>query len=328
MLIDNIKLTIKAGNGGKGSNSLLRNSQGIHGGPDGGNGGDGGSIFIQGSHNFSDLRKFRYTKKIEGEDGENGKRQNMFGHKAPDLVIFLPLGTRITNLINGVVTEITDTTTPILFARGGTGGRGNNEFKSSTNQTPINFEEGGQGEMKELFLELRLIAEIGLIGLPNAGKSSLLRVLTKATPAVGDYPFTTLDPTIGMLGIHPIADIPGLIEGASHGKGLGIDFLRHIEKTQILLHCIDITNPDPLKSYETIREEFRQFDPTLLDKTEYILLTKTDLVDKKTIQKVTKLFTKTKKHVLTCSIYDEKSVGSLKKLLKKILDKQSSSIKQ
>ncbi|MEK7559577.1 MAG: Obg family GTPase CgtA [Patescibacteria group bacterium] len=326
MLIDNIKLTIKAGNGGKGSSSLFRGGQTANGGPDGGNGGNGGSIYFQGSHNYSDLRKFRYSKKVEAQDGQNGKGKKMYGRKAPDMTISLPLGTRITNLKSGVVTEITDDTTPILFAKGGTGGRGNVEFKSSTNQTPINFEQGGQGETKELFLELRLIAEVGLIGLPNSGKSSLLKVLTKAHPAVGDYPFTTLEPTIGMLEAHPIADIPGLIEGASHGKGLGIDFLRHIEKTTILIHCIDITNPDPLKSYEIIREEFRLFDPTLLDKTEYILLTKTDLVDKEIIQKVTKLFTKTKKQVLTCSIYDEESMESLKKLLKNI--KLESSLEQ
>lgn len=318
MLIDNIRLIIKAGNGGKGSGHLFRNSQTAKGGPDGGDGGNGGSIYFQGSHNLSDLRIFRYMKKIVAENGTNGKGQKMFGRNGSNLVSFVPLGTRITDLSSGTITEITDTTTPMLFAKGGIGGRGNVIFKSSTNQTPINFESGGQGEIKELFLELRLIAEIGLIGLPNAGKSSLLKVLTKATPAVGAYPFTTLDPTIGMLGTHSIADIPGLIEGASRGKGLGIDFLRHIEKTKILVHCIDLTNPDSLKSYETIREEFRQFDPTLLDKMEYILLTKTDLVDKETIQRVTKLFTKAKKKVLTCSIYDPKSIESLKKLLEKI----------
>lgn len=318
MLVDNINLTIKAGDGGNGAATF--DKQNIKGGPDGGNGGNGGDIYFIGSNNINDLREFRYKKKIVAENGGDGKRQKMYGRRAEMVTTLLPLGTRITDIDTGAVTEITDATTPILMAKGGQGGRGNIAFKSSVNQTPKHAEQGLPGEEKNLLLELRLIAQIGLIGLPNAGKSSLLTVLTNATPAVGAYPFTTLEPTIGMLGTHPIADIPGLIEGASHGKGLGIDFLRHIEKTRILLHCIDLTDPDPQKAYKTIREEFKQFDPLLLEKPEYILLTKTDLVDKETIQKATKIFTKAKKRILTCSVYDEKSVDMLKKALEKLLD--------
>ncbi len=319
MLVDNIKLIIVAGKGGNGSPHLRRDGQTAKGGPDGGNGGNGGNISIQGSHNITDLREFRYKKKIVAESGTNGARQKMYGKNAPHLTIFIPLGTRISDQTSGNVIEITDTETPILMARGGKGGRGNVEFKSATNRTPRTAEQGGPGEEKELYLELRMIAEIGLVGLPNAGKSSLLTVLTNATPAIGNYPFTTLEPTIGMLDAHAIADIPGLIEGASRGKGLGLGFLRHIEKTKILLHLIDLTISAPKKTYDVVREEFRKFNPQLLDKPEYILLTKTDLVDAGTIKKVTKIFTDEHKKVLTYSVYDEKSIEALKRTLTDLL---------
>ena len=206
------------------------------------------------------------------------------------------------------------------MAEGGRGGRGNVNFRNSVNQTPRYAEHGEAGQTRELHLELRLIAEIGCIGLPNAGKSSLVTVLTNAHPAVGAYPFTTLDATIGMMGTHPIADIPGLIEGASKGKGLGIDFLHHIEKTSILLHCIDVTSDNPLQAYTVIREEFKQFDPALLEKPEYILLTKTDLADAATVKKSAGIFTKLKKRVFTYSIYDPKSVDALKTSLITLLE--------
>lgn len=314
MLVDNIKLTIKAGDGGNGSAHFLRNAQTSRGGPDGGNGGNGGDIYFRGSHNITDLREFRYKKKIVAESGTAGRGQKMFGRNAQHLTIELPLGTRITDRSSGKIYEITDTPTPVLFARGGLGGRGNTEFKSATNQTPTNFETGTPGETKELLLELRIIAQIGLIGLPNAGKSSILKALTMATPKIGAYPFTTLEPNIGMLGSHAIADIPGLIEGASKGKGLGTDFLRHIEKTKILIHCIDLTNTAPKKTYDTVRSEFRKFDPLLLSKPEYVLLTKTDLVSTEVLQKTTKLFAK-RGVVLSCSIYDHQSIDTLKKTL-------------
>lgn len=315
MLVDNIKLIIKAGSGGNGSAHLRRDGQTAKGGPDGGNGGNGGNIYFQGSHNLTDLQEFRYKKIITAQSGTDGKRQKMFGRNAPHLTIYVPLGTSITDLKSGASIEITDMVKPVLMAQGGKGGRGNTEFKSATNQTPRNFEKGTPGEEKELFLELRLIAEIGLIGLPNAGKSSLLTVLTNATPAVGAYPFTTLEPTIGMLKTHPIADIPGLIEGASKGKGLGIEFLRHIEKTKILIHLIDLTNTSPKKAYNTIRSEFNKFNPLLLTKPEYIVLSKTDLVDEKVITRLTNLFTKLGKHVFTCSIYNPDSIAKLKQTL-------------
>lgn len=322
MLVDNIKLIIEAGKGGDGSPSLRRDGQTAKGGPDGGNGGNGGNIYFQGSHNITDLREFRYRKKIVSKNGINGAGKKMFGKNAPHITVFLPLGTKITNQANGKVIIILDTITRILMAQGGKGGRGNVEFKTATNQTPVNFEYGTPGEEKELFLELHLIADIGLIGLPNAGKSSLLAALTHAKPRIGAYPFTTLEPNIGMLGTWGIADIPGLIEGASGGKGLGVDFLRHIEKTKILLHLIDLTDTSPLKAYDVVREEFRKFNPHLLDKPEYIVLTKTDTVDNTIIARVTKLFTKLGKHIFTCSIYDQKSIDTLKQTLVRLLNSQ------
>lgn len=320
MLVDNITLMIKAGNGGNGSAHFRRDAQVSRGGPDGGNGGNGGDIYFQGDPNITDLREFRYKKRIVAESGIDGRGQKMHGRNAPSLTILLPLGTRITDLSSGRVQEITDTL-KILFARGGQGGRGNTEFKSATNQTPKNFEPGTPGQQKELLLELRLIAEIGLIGLPNAGKSSVLSVLTRANPQIGAYPFTTLEPNIGMLDGHAIADIPGLIEGASKGKGLGTDFLRHIEKTKILVHCIDLTNPAPKKTYDTVRGEFRKFDPLLLSKPEYILLTKTDLVTPAVVEKTRKFFVKLGLPVLTCSIYEPASIESLRSTLLELLEK-------
>jgi GTP-binding protein len=319
MLVDNITLTVIAGRGGKGSSSLRHGGRSNRGGPDGGNGGKGGDIFFIGSTNITDLREFRYKKILKADHGGDGLRQKMNGKKAGDIITLIPLGTKVTDVATGSSIEITGIDTPILIAQGGRGGRGNVNFKSSVNQTPKYAEHGETGEERELRLELRLIAEIGLIGLPNAGKSSLLTVLTNAHPAVASYPFTTLTATIGMLDRHPIADIPGLIEGASRGLGLGIDFLQHIEKTKILLHCIDVTGDNPMHSYTVIREEFRQFDPALLEKPEYILLTKTDLADTATVKKITALFTKTKKQVFTCSVYNEKSIDSLKKSLIQLL---------
>ena len=319
MLVDNINLVIKAGNGGDGAATFLRNEMTAKGGPDGGNGGNGGNIYFQGSTNLNDLREFRYKKKIDADDGIPGKHKKLFGKNAEHLTIYLPLGTRVTDIATDKAIEIIDTKTPILIAKGGKGGRGNTEFKSATNQTPRYAEKGTMGEEKKLFLELRLIADVGLIGLPNSGKSSLLSVLTNATPKIGDYPFTTLEPNIGMLKSHTIADIPGLIEGASKGKGLGVEFLKHIEKTKVLVHCIDSTDEDVQKAYSIVRKEFEQYNSSLLDKPEIILLTKTDLANEEQINKNIKILEKKGKKVLTCSIYNQKSLALLKNTLESLL---------
>lgn len=316
MLVDNVKLTIKAGNGGNGAATFLRNGMTAKGGPDGGNGGNGGSIYFQGSSNVRDLSQFRFKKKITAEDGINGKHKRLYGKNALDTTILLPLGTQITDIKTNSSFEIRDTK-PRRFAKGGIGGRGNLEFKSSTEQAPSYAEDGTLGEEKEFRLELKLIADIGLIGLPNAGKSSLLSVLTHAHPKIANYPFTTLEPNLGMLGAQTLADIPGLIEGASHGKGLGISFLKHIEKTKLLLHCIDSSDEDPKKTYMVVREEFKNYNSELLEKPEIILFTKTDLIDKKELEKKMKLFKKKGQKVLSCSVYDEESIEKLIKVLTK-----------
>lgn len=315
MLIDNVTIIVKAGDGGNGAATFARTSMKARGGPDGGNGGNGGDILFQGSTNVNDLRYFRFKKKIVGENGGHGTKHNGFGRNARHIIVEVPLGTRITDVDMGKVIEIESEDKPVLIARGGAGGYGNVKFKSATNQAPANRELGGGGQIKNIRLELRLIADIGLIGLPNAGKSSLLTVLTNATPAIGAYPFTTLEPTVGMFGTYPIADIPGLIEGASRGVGLGIKFLKHIEKTKVLVHCIDITVDKPVQAYETVRKEFQEFNPILLDKPEFIFLNKTDLVDETAAQKVAALFTAMGKKVFTGSVHDAQSVATFKQTL-------------
>ncbi len=315
MLIDNVTLVVKAGNGGNGAATFLRNAMTARGGPDGGNGGNGGDVLFRGSTNINDLRDFQYKKSIHGERGGDGTKHNGFGKNAKHIVVSVPLGTRITDLDTGKSIEITSADTPVLIARGGIGGFGNYKYKSATNQTPTQRDLGGKGETKNIRLELRLIAEIGLIGLPNAGKSSLLAALTNAKPAIGNYPFTTLEPNIGMLGKHAIADIPGLIEGASRGVGLGIKFLKHIEKTKILVHCIDITVEDPMNAYETVRKEFREYNPLLLEKPEIIFLNKTDLADKDTVKKTMLLFAPMHTKVIAGSTQDPETIQELKHIL-------------
>jgi len=317
MLIDEATITVKAGNGGNGAVTFKRNAQTAKGGPDGGNGGNGGDVYVLGIDDFTTLTEFRYKKNVRAEDGIKGGKQNLYGRNGKELIIKLPVGTHVLNLITKEVFEVLDTTTKILIAKGGKGGRGNNEFKTATNQTPYYAEKGEQGEQKRFFLELKLIANIGLIGLPNSGKSSLLSVLTNAHPKIGDYQFTTLEPNLGVMSGLVIADIPGLIKGASKGKGLGDRFLKHVEKTKILIHCLDLLSTDLKLDYQTIRKELGVYNPDLLDKKELLVLTKTDLVDEKTIKKSIKIAEKLNQDYLTVSIYD---VDSLEILKAKILE--------
>jgi GTPase len=319
MLIDTVTLMVRAGNGGNGAASFIRNAMTARGGPDGGTGGNGGNISIIGSTNIQDLAQFRYKKKIVGNDGGNGTKHNGFGKNAEHITILVPLGTRITDTASGKVIEINQLDLPVVVARGGRGGFGNAKYKSATNQSPKHRELGEPGEVKTLELELRMIAQIGLVGLPNAGKSSLLAALTHATPKIGAYPFTTLSPNIGMLEHFAIADIPGLIEGASKGIGLGLQFLKHIEKTNILVHLIDITSPHPIEDYETVRNEFALYNKALLDKQEIIALNKSDLVSPDTAKKVQKLFSDHDKPVIIMSVYDPKSMQTLANLLQSSL---------
>lgn len=316
MLVDDVVITIKAGNGGNGAVSFRRNAQTARGGPDGGNGGKGGDIYVRGVSDMTALQQFQFKKSLKAEDGVKGDRNNLFGRKGKDLVIDVPVGTRLSDLDTGWKTDI-DSEKTVLIAHGGRGGRGNNEFKSSTNQSPTTAEKGELGEEQKLRLELRLIADIGLIGLPNAGKSSLLAALTRARPKVGNYPFTTLEPNLGALDGKIIADIPGLIEGASKGKGLGIKFLKHIEKTKLLVHCVDATSEDLLRDYKTVYNELMEYSESLAKKPEIILLTKTDLIGDRELITKQKLVASLKKKVYSCSIYAEQDVTHLKNLISK-----------
>lgn len=313
MLIDNVRITVKAGNGGNGAVSFLRNGQKARGGPDGGNGGNGGDIYFKGSTNINDLKEFRYKKTIIGINGVDGGRNNLYGKNAEHKTVLLPIGTIVTNLNNNNQFEIRDEN-PVLIAKGGKGGRGNNEFKTATRQTPKYAEKGELGEEKDLNLELKLIADIGLIGLPNAGKSTLLSLLTNANPKIGNYPFTTLEPNIGVMGEVVLADIPGLIEGASTGKGLGTKFLKHIEKTKALAHLIDVSSSNPITDYKTVRNELISYNKEFENKKEIIILTKTDLKTPEEIKEILKKFKN--KNVILSSAIDEDSIIKLKENLK------------
>ena len=319
MLVDSVTISIVAGDGGNGAATFRRDATTARGGPDGGDGGNGGNVYFQGSTNINDLREFRYTKTVAAENGVNGSHRNGFGKNAKHKVVFVPIGTEIVDVGTKERIEIGDAEKKVLIARGGTGGRGNVAFKSATNQTPLYRETGGVGERKTIHLELRLIADIGLIGLPNAGKSGLLAMLTNAEPKVADYPFTTLEPNIGMMGKHAIADIPGLIEGASHGKGLGYKFLRHIARTRILLHCISLEETDVCTAYAIVRKELAAHSPELVKKKEYVVLTKTDLATEKEIAAATRAIHIRNPHVFAVSIVDDQRITDFRDALRLLL---------
>jgi len=320
MLVDEVEIKIRAGKGGDGRVSFRREKYVPKGGPDGGDGGDGGDVYFVGVEDITALRRFRYQKEFSAENGENGSAKLKTGTSGKDLEINVPVGTVIRVLGTERSWEIKKIGEKILLAKGGKGGRGNWHFKSATHQTPREFEEGGSGQEKDLFLELRLIADVGLIGLPSVGKSSLLNELTKAHAKVASYNFTTLEPSLGVMenGLI-IADLPGLIEGAHEGKGLGIKFLKHIERTKVLLHCVGADSSTLLKDYETIRKELGEFDKKLLERPEIILVTKSDLVSgaemKKMVIRLRQGFGETKE-ILVCSIYDYESIEKLKEKLK------------
>lgn len=314
MLIDDVTITVKAGKGGDGKASLLRNAQTAKGGPEGGNGGNGGDVYVVGVNDITALAHFRYRKVLKAEDGVGGGKNNRFGRNGENLTLNVPIGTHIIDKHTGEEFDV-ESTTPILLAQGGKGGRGNNEFKSATNQAPMTAEKGEPGQERLIDLELRIGADIGLIGLPNAGKSSLLETLTNAKPKIGDYPFTTLEPNLGVFQGLVLADIPGLIEGASSGKGLGMKFLRHIEKTKMLLHCIDSSQENVKEVYETVRGELEKYNVVLLEKKEIILLTKSDLVTKEELVKKIELLKQFSHPVYVVSILDEKSLLNLQEVL-------------
>lgn len=313
-LVDDVKITVKAGDGGTGASATKQIFGSKKTAPDGGNGGNGGNVYFMGSSNTSDLSEFQYKKKIKAENGVNGQHKDLDGANGEDIYVLVPFGTTIKDEATGEWVEIL-TEEPFCVAYGGHGGMGNHDYKPDPKKMHPRIAEGQAGEEKKLHLVLNLIADVGFVGLPNAGKSSLLKKLTNATPKVGDYPFTTLEPNLGAMGKIILADIPGLIEGASEGKGLGLTFLKHIKKTRVLLHCIASDEKDVISTYSVIRTEFGEFDKTLLDKKEIIVVTKKDLVDEKVLNEKIELLRKQNDKVISVSIYDDESIELLKKEL-------------
>jgi len=313
MLITEVNIKFKAGDGGNGKVSFYKGRRG----PDGGNGGKGGSIFIASTSDIYALSNLLKSAKIEAENGQHGMSKIKYGKFAEDLEIKLPIGAIITDKNSKEVFEVTDKDCRFLLCQGGWGGKGNWEHRSSKNVTPMYAQEGFKGQERDLYINLKLIADYGLIGFPNAGKSSLLKEITNANPKIGDYPFTTLEPNLGELEGRIIADIPGLIEGASRGKGLGIKFLKHIEKVSLLFHCLSCELKEPEKNYQQIRNELKSYNPKLLKIPEIILLTKTDLKSEKEVKLNLKVLKKLKKQILPVSIHDRDSLEKLRTLILK-----------
>lgn len=318
MLVDEITIILRAGRGGRGAVafSKVKLSQG----PVGGDGGSGGNVYFEGVSNINALMSYASNKEMKAENGRDGRGRFLDGRRGEDLVLKIPTGTTVTNLGTGYRQEMERVGQRILAAGGGMGGKGNFKYRSAINTTPMQFQEGLAGDVCEYHLELRLIADVGLVGLPNAGKSSLLNELTAAKVKVANYAFTTLEPHLGAYYELIIADIPGLIEGASAGRGLGVKFLKHIERTTTLFHLISSESEDPARDYEIIRNELEIHNPLLTTKKEYVLLTKTDAVAPKALKEKIAALKKLGLNPIPISILDAGSLEEVKKLLNKIKD--------
>ena len=319
--LDQVKIYVKAGNGGSGSPSFRREKFVEFGGPDGGDGGKGGSVILISERNLNTLIDFRYQQHFKAERGKDGSGKNKTGKGGEDLYIKVPLGTQVFEEDNKtLIYDFKSQKEEFLVASGGKGGFGNTRFKSSTNRAPKKFTKGGQGEEFWIWLQLKTIADIGIIGLPNAGKSSLLASMTSANPKIANYKFTTINPNLGVASYDDkevtLADIPGLIEGAHTGTGLGIKFLKHIERCKTLLHLIDITEDDLFNSYNQVRKELSKYSKDLVKKKEIVVLNKTDLIDEEEKkEKIKKLKNKLKKNIFLMSTMDKKSVSDIKSKL-------------
>ena len=326
--IDEAKIYIKAGDGGNGVASFRKEKYVEFGGPDGGNGGKGGSIIFKATPNLNTLIDFRYKQHFKASKGKNGQRSNKTGKSGENLVIEVPLGTQILSEDKRyILYDIDHVGQEEVLIKGGKGGLGNSNFKSSRNQAPRKFTEGQKGDEMWIWLNLKLLANIGLLGLPSAGKSTFLSRITSAQPKIADYPFTTLKPQLGVVKYKDqtltIADIPGLIEKASSGHGLGIQFLKHLERCQLLLHIIDVTSLDIIKDYQIIRKELKNFG-NLIEKDEMIMLSKVDLLDKDSVLKrKVKLEKHIGKKVMVYSGITQEGLEAVKAKIFKITRKQS-----
>ena len=316
--LDQVKIYIKAGNGGDGSPSFRREKFIEYGGPDGGDGGNGGSIILKAERSLNTLIDYRYQQHHKAKRGDNGSGQNRTGKSGDDLILKVPLGTQVFEEDNKtLIFDFIKVEEEFVAAAGGKGGLGNTRFKSSTNRAPRKFTKGAPGEEFTIWLQLKTIADIGIIGLPNAGKSSLLAAITNANPKIANYEFTTLNPNLGVASYDDkeftIADIPGLVEGAHKGTGLGIQFLKHIERCKSLLHMIDITGADIKNNYKKVKSELRNYSSKLSKKKELIILNKIDLIDKNEVKKIIKDFSKnTKSEVVSMSTFEKKSISKIK----------------
>jgi len=319
--LDQAKIYVKAGDGGSGSSSFRREKFIEFGGPDGGDGGDGGSVVLIAAANLNTLIDFRFQQHFKAEKGRNGMGKKKSGRAGNDLFLKVPVGTQIFEEDNNTLIEdLKKNGQKIIVAQGGKKGLGNVRFKSSTNRAPKKKTDGTKGESFWIWLQLKVIADVGIIGMPNAGKSSLLSVLTKAKPKIANYPFTTLNPNLGVTNYSDkevtLADIPGLIEGAHEGTGLGDKFLRHIERCKSLIHLIDITDEDILENYLKIRKELSKYSSNLLKKKEIIVFNKIDMINVNEIKKKINAFKKKiKKNIYKISVVQNKGLINIKKLL-------------
>jgi GTP-binding protein len=324
--IDEVKIFLKAGDGGNGSASFRREKFIEYGGPDGGDGGKGGNIIFIADENLNTLIDFRYKQHFKAERGGNGSGQHCSGHAGKDIVQKVPVGTQVLAIDRQTVIADLDSDGQVFVAaRGGDGGQGNLHFKSSTNRAPRKATKGFPGQEVEVWLNLKLLSDVGLVGLPNAGKSTFLSVTTSAKPKIADYPFTTLKPQLGVAYIEDteivLADIPGLIEGASQGLGLGDRFLRHIERCQVILHLIDVSNEDVIADYKTVRNEMESYIGAIKDKYELVVLNKCDL-NPEYIEVQQRLSQAIGKEVLCCSAASNFKIKEVLSKLKSICEEQ------
>lgn len=329
--IDEVKITIASGNGGDGASSMRREKHVPMGGPDGGDGGNGGDVYFEANVGINTLVKFRGKKMYRAESGENGSGQQRHGKFGEDLIIKVPVGTIVRNIeTNEVIADLTEQDQRVLVAEGGRGGLGNANFKTSTNQAPRKATAGKPGEQLEVELELKLLADIALIGMPNAGKSTLISVISAAKPKIADYPFTTLEPNLGVVSLGEdsfvVADIPGLIEDAAEGKGLGIKFLKHIERTKAFVHLVDVSwcldEFEAFDQYVTVRAELEKYSDKMMDKREIICLTKIDAMTEEEIDKIKTFFEEAlDKRVLPISSVSGRNIDMLKSLMYQSLER-------